>query len=120
MTTISKDYFMQVLTTQSLEGFTQVIKWKLGRYVVAFTDNVLINRNIDYIASELLMQYNNSNLVKVFDDISIWWWADFKTKKTYIDFATSVDSLDVAMMLWRIRGEKAIRDTKTMQEIRVK
>lgn len=119
MGTITKDYFMNVLNTQSLAGFTLPIKWTLARYVVAFTDNVQINSDIDYIASELYIQYSNHAMVWRFSNINIGGRVDFKTQKYYIDFSTSTDSLDVAYALWKARGQKAIWDNVNKQEIRI-
>lgn len=101
---------LQKAIAENKEGFTLPLKWKVKRYVVAFTNN---NKNPSF---SLLKKQAES--FKAIESLTIGGWTS-DSGESFIDIGTTTNSKAKALELWRLFNQQAIFDLKTYNTIYV-
>lgn len=107
-TMITKQQLQEAITNGDKQGFTTPLKWKLERYIVAFTHN----KTVDI---ENLYNQANFGTAKQFSNINVWWWMGDDGQR-YIDISTSFDDFNVAIAFGRFWWQIAIWDNVENKE----
>lgn len=101
----------KILARVDRTWFTELLKGKLYRYVVAFTDNIKPSH-------ELLAKQANK-FDRLYDSLTIWWRINPTDEKERIDIWTSCRNLQSALKLAKLYKQHSIRDTWRNVDIEV-
>ncbi len=101
---------LQKAIAENKDGFTIPVKWKIKRYVVAFTNN---NKNPSFsLLKKQVEAFGNA------DNVTIGGWTSDNWEK-FIDVGTTVRSKSEALRLGKLFKQQAIFDLKTYNTIYV-